>query len=143
MNGNVLYRIFADIVLLTHAAFVGFVVLGLILIIVGGFRRWHWLKNPWFRFGHLAAIGVVVLQAWLGVICPLTTLEMALRERAGDAVYSGSFVAHWLQRLLFYQAPTWVFTLCYTLFGLLVIASWLAFRPRPLRITGRRRQLPV
>ena len=137
MNGNVFYRIIADIVLITHAAFVVFVIFGLVLIIYGGFRRWHWIKNPWFRLGHLAAIGVVVLQAWFGMICPLTTLEMALRERAGEVTYSGSFVAHWVQRMLFYEAPTWVFALCYTLFGLLVIASWIAFRPRPLRLAAK------
>ena len=137
MNGNVFYRIIADIVLITHAAFVVFVIFGLVLIIYGGFRRWHWIKNPWFRLGHLAAIGVVVLQAWFGMICPLTALEMALRERAGEVTYSGSFVAHWVQRMLFYEAPTWVFALCYTLFGLLVIASWIAFRPRPLRLAAK------
>jgi polyferredoxin len=76
------------------------------------------------------AIGIVVAQAWLGVLCPLTTLEMALRERAGDAVYPGSFIAHWLEALLYYEAPAWVFTACYTVFGFLVVASWYVIRPR-------------
>lgn len=127
------YRTSADMVLVTHIAFVCFVVLGLILILCGGFLGWRWVLNPWFRMLHLAGIGLVVLQAWLGVICPLTTLERYLRESAGDQTYSGSFVSHWLHNLLFYQAPMWAFTVCYTLFGLAVVVSWVKFRPRPFR----------
>jgi hypothetical protein len=127
------YRALADVVLIAHVAFVAFVVVGLLLILCGGFLGWKWIRNPWFRAAHLAAIGGVVLQAWLGIICPLTTLEMHLRDLAGDATYSGTFVAHWLQRLLFHEAPMWVFAVCYTLFALAVIGSWWKFRPRPFR----------
>jgi len=133
MNSAGFYRISADVVLITHAAFVAFVILGLILVFYGGARRWGWIRNPWFRLSHLAAIGVVVVQAWFGMTCPLTTLEMMLRERAGDAVYGGSFVAHWLHQLLYYEGPDWVFTVCYTVFGLLVVASWICVRPASLR----------
>src|SRR3569623_621884 len=125
-----LYQTLADLVLITHVAFVGFVVVGLLLILMGGVCHWAWVRNPWFRALHLAAIGLVVTQAWLGIICPLTTLEMYLRVLAGDETYSGTFIAHWLQKLLYYQAPWWVFTLCYTLFALAVIGSWEKVRPR-------------
>jgi hypothetical protein len=127
------YSRVADFVLITHVAFVLFVVVGLLLILCGGFLGWHWIRNPWFRALHLAGIGLVVVQAWLGVVCPLTTLEMYLREKAGDQTYSGSFIAHWLQKLLYYEAPPWVFILCYTLFGVAVLGSWLRFRPRSFR----------
>ncbi|MEE8306228.1 MAG: DUF2784 domain-containing protein, partial [Gammaproteobacteria bacterium] len=76
--------------------------------------------------------GVVVLQAWLGVLCPLTRIEVVLRARAGEAVYSGSFIAYWVERLLYYDAPPWVFSSLYTVFGVLVIASWLWVRPKPV-----------
>ena len=131
-----LYRLAADLLLALHFTFVVFVVAGLVLIVVGGARRWDWVRNPYFRLAHLAAIAVVVLQAWLGRICPLTIWEMALREKAGDAVYSGAFVAHWIQELLYYDAPAWVFTVCYTIFGALVAASWIWIRPRAFR-SGR------
>lgn len=130
-----LWRIAADGVLLVHAAFVAFVVLGLVLIGLGGVRGWGWVRNPWFRVAHLAAIGVVVVQSWFGVLCPLTTLEMALRRRAGKATYAGGFVAHWIERLLYWDAPPWVFALVYTLFGACVAATWAWVRPRPF---GRR-----
>ncbi len=125
------YLIAADAVLLLHTLFVTFVVFGLVLILVGGARSWRWVRNRRFRILHLIAIAIVVLQAWAGVICPLTTLEMALRSRAGDAVYEGSFISHWLSAILYYQAPAWVFVACYTVFGLLVAGSWFLVRPNP------------
>jgi hypothetical protein len=128
----VFYRIAADLILFTHVAFVAFVILGQVAIVAGGLRGWDWVRNPRFRLAHLLAIAVVVLQAWLGRVCPLTTWEMALRARAGDATYAGSFIAHWLQALLYYEAPMWVFAVCYTAFGALVVASWYWVRPRPI-----------
>ena len=121
----------ADAVLLLHVLFVLFVVLGLLLIFTGRFLSWSWVRNPWFRVVHLAAVALVVLQSWLGIICPLTNWEMTLRARAGDAVYGGSFIAHWLGELLYYQAPPWVFAVSYSLFGLLVVLSWFRVPPRP------------
>lgn len=125
-----IYLFVADALLVIHVLFVGFVVFGLLLIVAGGIRGWSWVRNPWFRLTHLVCIGVVVVQSWFGVICPLTTWEMAMRGRAGDATYAGSFIAYWLGELLYYQAPAWVFALAYTAFGLLVVASWLWIRPR-------------
>jgi hypothetical protein len=123
------YRALADGVLVVHALFVAFVVLGQLLIVVGLWRGWAWVRNFRFRVAHLAAIGVVVLQAWLGILCPLTILENALRRRAGDVGYAGSFIQHWLHRLIFYDAATWVFTAVYTAFAALVVATWYFGRP--------------
>ena len=124
------YRDLADAVLALHVAVVIFVGGGLLLILVGNWRRWPWVNAWWFRLVHLAAIGVVVAEAWLGIVCPLTTLEMWLRARAAGTTYSGSFIEHWLQRVLYYDAPPWVFVLAYSLFGLSVLATWWFFPPR-------------
>ena len=133
MTGDASFRMLADAVLVLHVAFVAFVVVGLALIVIGGLRRWGWIRNPCFRLAHLGAIGVIAAQAWLGVVCPLTTLEMALRRRAGEATYAGSFIAHWLEELLYYEAPAWVFAVAYSAFALLVVGTWWRFPPRPLR----------
>ena len=135
MDSSTLYLLAADALLLLHVLFVAFVVLGLLLIFIGKARAWSWVLNPWFRIAHLAAIGVVVAQSWFGAVCPLTVAEMALRSRAGAATYPGSFVAHWLEALLYYHAPPWVFAVCYTAFAGLVVLSW--FRIRPRRISRR------
>ena len=130
MESGFLYLLAADLLLFGHVLFVAFVVLGLALILIGNPCDWSWVRNPWFRLSHLIAIAIVVLQSWVGVICPLTTWEMALRERADAAVYSGSFISHWLESLLYFQAPAWVFTVCYTVFAAMVVASWFWVRPR-------------
>lgn len=129
MSEQSLLLLLADTLLLIHVLFVGFVVLGLLAIYAGCFLHWHWVRNRWFRILHLMAIAIVVLQAWLGMICPLTIWEMALREKAGAAVYAGSFIQHWLHKLLYWQAPDWVFIVVYTVFGALVLASWFIVRP--------------
>lgn len=133
-----LYRLLADAVLLLHVAFVLFVVLGLVLILVGGLAGWSWVRNQWFRRLHLAAIGIVVAQAWAGVVCPLTLLENALRTQAGQAGYPGGFIAFWLRYALYYQAPPWVFTVLYTAFGALVLIAWVFVRPGRRPAPGRR-----
>jgi hypothetical protein len=130
MEPQALYSLIADALLLVHVLFVAFVVLSLIFIFVGKFLSWPWVRNPWFRVTHLLGIGVVVLQAWFGVICPLTIWEMNLRSKAGETIFEGSFIMHWLNELLYYEAPSWIFVACYTLFGGLVLASWFLVRPR-------------
>lgn len=127
MNG---YALLADAVLVVHALFVGFVVFGLVLILLGLGLGWGWVRNFWFRIAHLAAIGIVVAQSWVGVLCPLTIWENALRRAAGEAGYSGSFIQHWLHEILFYEAAPWVFTLVYTAFGAAVVLTWVFGRPR-------------
>ena len=122
----------ADIILLLHVLFVAFVIIGLLLIFIGKIRFWPWIRNPWFRLIHLAAVAVVVVQSWLGLICPLTTVEMALRSQANDTVYAGSFISHWLENILYYQFPAWVFVVSYMVFAAIVVASWFWIRPRRL-----------
>ena len=123
------YLLAADAVLLLHVLFVAFVVAGLLLVLAGRLLSWDWVRNWWFRVIHLGAIGIVVLQAWLGVICPLTRLEMYLRDKAGDTTYAGSFVSHWLEAILYYRAPAWIFAVAYTLFAIVVVMSWVWVRP--------------
>ena len=136
MDQQFLYLLAADLMLVAHLLTVVFIVGGLVLIVIGGRLAWRWVRNPWFRSAHLVAIAVVVLQAWLGRLCPLTTWEMSLRSRAGEATYSGSFIAHWLEQLLYYQAPFWVFVVAYSVFGILVLGCWFWIRPRAFRGSG-------
>ena len=124
------YQLLADAVLALHVAVVAFVIGGLVAVIAGNLLRWRWVNALWFRLAHLGAIAIVVAEAWFGLLCPLTSLEMWLRTKAHETTYAGSFVEHWLQRVLYYEAPPWVFTVAYSLFGLLVAASWWYFPPK-------------
>jgi hypothetical protein len=104
----------ADALLVLHFAIVVFVVGGLILTWIGAWLSWGWVRNPWFRYAHLGAIAFVALESLVGMVCPLTLWEDALRGGA----HPESFVGRWVQRLLYYRAPEWVFTALY--------AAWVA-----------------
>jgi hypothetical protein len=99
----------ADVLLVLHFAIVVFIVGGLILTWVGACLAWAWVRNPWFRYLHLGAIGFVALEAIVGMTCPLTEWEDALRGGGS----SESFVGRWVRYLLYYRAPEWVFTALY------------------------------
>ena len=128
-----MYQFLADAVLVLHFGVVLFVVGALVLILAGNARHWRWVNDFAFRLAHLAAIAVIVVQSWLGEVCPLTTLESWLRVRAGAGAYDKSFVEHWVQRLLYHELPFWMFVLAYTFFGLLVLLCWWYFPPRRKR----------
>ena len=134
------YRFLADLVVVLHAIYITFVLVGMLVILLGVTRRWRWVRNFWVRSVHFLMILLVVVQALSGVICPLTLLENHLREEAGQAVYCGSFIGHWAHELIFYNGPPWVFTLCYCLFGAGVLATLLLAPPERPRRRDRQRQ---
>ena len=124
------YRLLADVVLIMHALFIAFVILGLVLILIGALKHWAWIRNLWFRLSHLLAIGVVVAESWFGEICPLTEWESRLREAAGGVGYTQSFIAHWLHEIIYYDISPSIFTVLYTGFGIVVFLAWLLVPPR-------------
>lgn len=124
MSDSIFYSLLADTILIVHFAYVIFVVLGFLLVLIGLLARWSWIYNKIFQVSHLTAIGVVVLQAWFGQLCPLTVWENELRRRAGQSGYTETFIEHWLHKVLFYPAEPWVFTMIYTCFGAVVALAW-------------------
>jgi Protein of Unknown function (DUF2784) len=116
----------ADLLLVVHFAVVLFIVGGLILVWTGAALGWRWVRNPWFRYLHLAAIAYVAAEALLGVACPLTVWEDLLRGGARP----DSFVGRWVRRLLYYEAPEWVFATAYVAWTLATLATLRLVPPR-------------
>jgi hypothetical protein len=116
----------ADAVLVLHAGFVVFILGGLVLIWLGGWLRWRWVRNYRFRLAHLAAIVFVALEAVVGIACPLTVLEDWLRNGPEQA---GGFIERWLHRLLYWDFEPWIFTATYLGFAAIVLATFLLFPP--------------
>ncbi len=114
----------ADAIVLLHLAYVGFVVLGYAAVPLGAALGWRWVRRRAWRRLHLAAIALVALEGLVGVMCPLTWLEAALR--GGSA--PGSFVGRLVHAVLFYDLPTGFFTLAYVA---LALAAWALYRLVP------------
>lgn len=119
----------ADIIGIIHALVVLFIVGGQALILAGWALGWTRTRNRVFRYAHLVVIGFVVVQQWLGQWCPLTLWESSLRRKAGGEGYEVGFIEYWLNALLYYAAPAWVFTAVYTAFGALVAATFYYYPP--------------
>jgi hypothetical protein len=128
---------FADLILLLHLAFVIFVVGGLVVIWIGYFLRWRFVRDVRFRIVHLLAMAFVLGESLLGIICPLTTWEEQLRLRAGQGTYGGSFIQHWVDRIMFFNVSERVFTVAYAVFFLLIALSFVVVRPERKRSETR------
>jgi len=105
-----IYRLLADIVLILHAAFVAFVMLGALLVL-------RWPKVAWVH------VPVVLWGAgieFLGGICPLTPLENHWRRLAGEEGYPGDFVEHYVVALLYPDGLTRTVQVALGLFALAV-----------------------
>jgi hypothetical protein len=116
----------ADALLVLHFAIVVFIVGGLLLTWAGAALGWGWVRSPWFRYLHLGAIAFVALEALIGMVCPLTEWEDALRGGAR----ADSFVGRWVQRLLYYRAPEWVFTTLYVAWAAATLLTLRLVPPR-------------
>jgi hypothetical protein len=90
-GGRLIYRVLADVVLMVHLAFVLFVVLGGLLVL-------RWPRLAWL---HVPAAIWGVLIEYTGWICPLTPLENSYRTRGGEAGYTGGFIQHYIQPVLY------------------------------------------
>ena len=119
----------ADALLALHVGIVLFVVGLLPLVLIGGARGWNWVRHFGLRATHLGLMLFIAAQTWLGQLCPLTVWEQDLRRLAGQGGYAESFIEHWLSRLLYWEAPWWVFVAAYSGFVVLVAGAWWWVRP--------------
>ena len=81
----------SEIVLTVHFMIVLF-------FIAGFFIGLSW-NQPIFRYIHAGSLSGITLLMILRIPCPLTLLEEALRHQS----YEGSFLATWLNRILYLE----------------------------------------
>ncbi len=116
----------ADAILLIHALVVAFIVGGALYIWIGAWRDWPGIRTPLFRYVHLGAMLFVAAEAVMGLVCPLTLWEYALR---GEQAHTG-LVARWVGRLIYYDLPGWVFSAAYVAFAAALIVTLILLPPR-------------
>lgn len=132
-----MYGYLADALVFVHLLYCAYVVVGQAAIIVAAPFNWKWARNPWFRYTHLLAIAVVVLEVGMGWKCPLTTWEEQLRTLAGQDIHqSESFLGRLAHNTLFFDAPPIFFNTLHVAMGVVVAQGLIMFPPRwfrPLR----------
>ncbi len=120
----------SDLVVAFHLAYVGFVAVGFLLILVGAALKWAWTLNRWFRYLHLGAIALVDAEALVGLICPLTLLENWLLIGSGQAGGERTFVGQLIYNLVYYDFPLWIFSVAYLALTILAILLLIVAPPK-------------
>jgi len=129
------FSFLADLVEASHVAFLIFTLIGQIVILVGVGLGWRWVRNPWFRCIHLACILFVAYEYIVGIECPLTDLEVYLRDLAGEQRNAdASFIGRLLHRSVFIfegvDTSHWGFLVGYVGFAIIVLATFVLAPPR-------------
>ena len=120
--------VLAEAVLAIHLVVIAFNVFGLVAIPLGGWLGWRFVRLFWWRALHLASLAVVAAQALAGQACFLTVMQDAL-----SGAHRSPLIMSWINRLLFWPLPLWVFAALYVIIFLYTLALWRFVPPRRSR----------
>jgi hypothetical protein len=111
-------------VLAAHLVVIAFNVFGLVAIPLGAWRGWAWVRIRWWRALHAGSLALVALQATLGRACFLTIWQGDLGGGRADPL-----IMRWVNGVIYWPLPMWVFTAAYLAVFAYVLALWLWVRP--------------
>ncbi len=131
---------FAHLVLGVHLIIIGFNIAGLIVVPLGVWLRWNWVRACLWRAAHLLSMAVVAAQAAMGRACFLTLWQSDLMQRAGQQGDRQGLIQAWIDHLIFWNLPLSVFTVIYLAVGAYTLGLWWWAPPRCGR--GRRKAQP-
>ncbi|QFZ23787.1 DUF2784 domain-containing protein [Saccharothrix syringae] len=126
-------RALAELVMVVHYGV-------LVFLVVGGFLAW---LRPRVLYFHVAMAAWGLLVVVFPIACPLTWLENAFRDAAGQPPLPGGFIDTYIDGVLYPESaarPVQV------LVALVVVVSWVGYYLRrrnersggPVGVTGRR-----
>lgn len=111
-------------VLAVHLGVIAFNVFGLVAVPMGAWRGWTFVRIFWWRALHLALLCVVALQALFGRACFLTLWQAALEQDAGAPASRAPLIARWIDSVIFWNLPIWVFATLYGAVLIYALALW-------------------
>ncbi|MEW6237316.1 MAG: DUF2784 domain-containing protein [Candidatus Omnitrophota bacterium] len=127
-------KIIANLIMCLHFFYVLCVAVPILLILIGAFRKWNYVRNFWFRLVHFSLIGIVIALSVLGYPCPLTVWEDHYRQLGGESSYYHDFMTHWISTLLYYDFEPWQCTIFYIAVGVFLLSLFYLVPPHsPLR----------
>lgn len=125
----------AALVLSIHVLIIAFNLFGLVAVPLGAWRGWSFVHRPVWRLAHIASLGVTALQAALGRLCFLTEWQ-ALSE---DQTRPEPLIMGWVNAMIYWPLPLWVFTLIYLLvFAYAVAMLWIVPLRRRAKVSAHK-----
>ena len=119
-------QVLAWTILAIHVAIIVFNVAGLILIPLGAWHHWRWVRYFGWRSIHLLILAAVAAQALAGRACFLTIWQHEL----SGGTQTRPLIAGWVDRLIYWPFPLWVFTILYVAVWIYVVLLWWRVPPR-------------
>ena len=116
----------ADIILILHFLVVIFITVGFLLIPIGYYYGWSWIKNFKLRLFHFGLMFLVTFETLVGITCPLTSIENYLRGINN----SKSFISFWIEKIIYWDFPTSFFMFLYFVFLGLTLLMWKIYPPK-------------
>ena len=128
-----LCKILADIIVVTHFAWIIFMLVGFIFTIAGFF--WKRFFDRWlFRTLHLCGIAYVSLLAILGKYCLLTIWENSLRQKYDPGLaYPGSFIIYYIEKLVYPDVNPLVIQIPTVFIAVFTIVVFIVRPPRRIK----------
>jgi hypothetical protein len=117
----------AELILAVHVGIILFNIFGMVVVPLGAWRGWRFVRVGWWRALHLLAMLTVAAQALLGRACFLTLWQAGLES---DTNAPQPMIYAFVNRLIFWQLPLWVFTVAYVVLLVYTLALWGLVRPR-------------
>ncbi|MFQ3651799.1 MAG: DUF2784 family protein [Gemmataceae bacterium] len=121
----------ADLIAVSHLAFMAGVLLFPLLVLLGGGLGWSWVRRFWLRLIHLLTVLLVVMQPIVGHECPINEFERTLRGGELRNLQGASPLGAWANQLIYTRKPLEQLIPVYLSFAAVVVLSWLLVRPEP------------
>ncbi len=117
----------AALVLAVHAGIILFNIFGMVVVPLGAWLGWRFVRRFTWRALHLLSMLAVAAQALLGRACFLTLWQATL-ESGTDAPQP--MIYAFVNRLIFWPLPLWVFTVFYVVLLIYTLILWRLVPPR-------------
>ena len=116
----------ADLVLFFHFCVVIFITFGFFLIPIGYKFGWVWITNLKLRIFHCGMMIFITLETFLGITCPLTSIENSLR----GIHQSTPFITYWIKQIIYWNFSSQFFIISYLIFTSWIFLMWKLCPPR-------------
>ena len=112
-----LYKILADTVILLHFLWIVFLMFGAV----------PGVRNSAIKIVHISGLAFAVISELFDWYCPLTYLEIWLKSKyAPSMTYTGSFIIHYLEKIVYIEIPWYLITISIVL--LCLFNGWVYIR---------------